>query len=224
MSSSLVEHLTKNKTENNPFPATDGSAGIVYNKADGDILSFTIDSVECVDSPDKKNIDITTGIALPVKKQWTICVTDTRITFWCPWSRGFLGLKTQQKPGNALGGHLYYDGMASLNADFTYKSLLSVGFSCLRYDRTQSVIVLRSDDGGVLKNILTAVYERSTEHLKTAGIYGNTAGADFISDWELFHTFDWTGKRAFILPKTRHQAVASYKGQPTYDKWIISGG
>ena len=218
MNAPLITHLSKNKKVNNLFPATDENAKIVLTKDDSDdVLTLKADTVECADKLNGKNTVITTGIDLPEKKQWIVCVTDTRITFWTSWSRGWFGLKTQQKLGNALGGHLHFDDIIIMNIDFKYKSLLSVGFQCLRYDMNMSTIIVRSDSIEDLKKLCIAVHERLTKRTKEISAYGGSRA----ENWKKFSEFDWKSEVAFPSPRVHGRAVASHEWQPPFEEYVV---
>ena len=155
----IITALDANTSEAGPFPATDGSAGILFSGEDGHMNTYEADRVDCRDFPAGGRSEIVFWLDGVKSRSWKIFVTDRRIAVWNPCTKGMLG-KAKEKPGKASTGHLYYQSISNLSAFCDPNGTPVLIVCCYRQDGMRTAFSILSPDVQSMRRLATDLHDR----------------------------------------------------------------
>ncbi len=188
----VVGICNANAEKNIIYPAIDSQNKILYNDADGkDFKVWNIDKITCYDTHTPNNQD---GryfeLSEPDSSLWQVACTDRRMTFYCPYTYGFLGKGIKLKPNKCSAGHLSLEQIFELRAGYIGPEKPFFAVSCIRGDGTLSSIMMFDRDINKLREIAVEIHSKLTVLLKEKGVYENVE-KDRKVVWSKFPDLLW---------------------------------
>ena len=152
----ILATLEKNSTGGKIFPTTDDQARIVLNDSDGEIKTFSVDRVECRDMIPNHGSQITFWLDDIPSNSWNVTITESRLLFWNPYSKGMIG-KPKVKSGKASGGNLAFKSILKISTFYDRVGCKVLLLICERKDGTNTAVSIAADNE-TMQNIFDALY------------------------------------------------------------------
>lgn len=196
----ILATLEKNSAGGKIFPATDDQARIVLNDSDGGTKTFSADRVECRDMNAGHGSEITFWLDGIPCNSWKVTITESRLLFWNPFSKGLIG-KPKEKNGKASGGNLAFKSIKKLSTFYDRIGSKVILLVCERKDGTDTAISIAANNEN-MKEIFDALYAAIDKWSYTYGRLNADDGeayAKLLAQWEHLPEAVWYNPKAEIV-------------------------
>ena len=206
----ILAPLEKNDRGGKIFPATDADARICMTAADGPApVTTAVDVVECRDMEATGNA---VTFWLDTAEDWQVTVTDSRILFWNPASKGLFG-KPKVKPGKASGGQMRFSAITNLSAFHDRSGRRVLLCICRRADRAKTAVSMVGDEQA-MRTLFDALYAALDRYTLASGSRLTPQSSEnspkILEAWEQYPQKVWAdpaAEAAVFVPSTSYEVV-----------------
>lgn len=169
----LVITLDAGSAERGPHPATDENGKVVLAPAEKeDPFSIRADKLECSDFLPGKS-EVVFWMNLPERGAWEVILTNRRLIFQTPYSKGMIGTAKIRK-GKAAAGHMPLSAISHISTFYSKENVPILLVCCYRQDGTRSAVVIHSAELEAMRTLLVHLQNRIRKYLIDSGNFITT--------------------------------------------------